>query len=54
MGQLVSTAPYSLSSGHPLKDENALVSAAPFGSASILPISWAYIAMCSARSTRPL
>lgn len=39
--------------GHPLLEENTpqnlgTVSAAPFGSASILPISWAYIAMMGA------
>ena len=31
--------------GHPLKDGIKPVSAAPYGSSSILPISWAYIAM---------
>ncbi len=40
--------------GHPLKPDNAAgaVSAAPFGSASILPISWAYIAMMGASGLR--
>jgi glycine dehydrogenase len=33
--------------GNPIVDEDVLpISAAPFGSPSILPISWAYIAMC--------
>jgi len=34
--------------GNPLGGGNAPVSAAPYGSSSILPISWAYIAMCGA------
>ncbi|MFN7219430.1 MAG: aminomethyl-transferring glycine dehydrogenase, partial [Burkholderiales bacterium] len=40
--------------GHPMKSDNAVgpVSAAPFGSASILPISWAYIAMMGASGLR--
>ena len=40
--------------GHPMKQNNAVgaVSAAPFGSASILPISWAYIAMMGASGLR--
>jgi len=41
--------------GHPLADElgdQHTVSAAPYGSASILPISWAYIRMMGARGLR--
>jgi glycine dehydrogenase len=46
--------------GHPLAKDNTIspaekvgpVSAAPFGSASILPISWAYIAMMGAAGLR--
>ncbi len=41
--------------GHPLADELSdqyTVSAAPYGSASILPISWAYIRMMGARGLR--
>ncbi|MBC7623342.1 MAG: aminomethyl-transferring glycine dehydrogenase, partial [Aeromicrobium sp.] len=40
--------------GHPMKNDSAVgpVSAAPFGSASILPISWAYIAMMGASGLR--
>ncbi len=40
--------------GHPMKADNTVgpVSAAPFGSASILPISWAYIAMMGASGLR--
>lgn len=34
--------------GHPLQDGIKPVSAAPYGSSSILPISWAYIAMLGA------
>jgi glycine dehydrogenase len=34
--------------GDPLKEDSGAVSGAMFGSASILPISWAYIAMCGA------
>jgi glycine dehydrogenase len=35
--------------GNPLDPQGGAVSAAPFGSASILPISWAYIRMMGAR-----
>ncbi|BBY89113.1 aminomethyl-transferring glycine dehydrogenase [Mycolicibacterium tokaiense] len=41
--------------GHPLADElpsGHVVSAAPYGSASILPITWAYIAMMGAEGLR--
>jgi glycine dehydrogenase len=40
--------------GHPMATDNTVgpVSAAPFGSASILPISWAYIAMMGASGLR--
>jgi glycine dehydrogenase len=40
--------------GHPMRSDNKVgpVSAAPFGSASILPISWAYIAMMGASGLR--
>lgn len=41
--------------GHPLADElpgGAPVSAAPYGSASILPITWAYIRMMGAQGLR--
>lgn len=40
--------------GHPMAADNKVgpVSAAPFGSASILPISWAYIAMMGASGLR--
>ena len=42
--------------GHPLEggaeSQPGAVSAAPFGSASILPISWAYIALMGARGLR--
>ncbi|ORW67435.1 aminomethyl-transferring glycine dehydrogenase [Mycolicibacter senuensis] len=41
--------------GHPLAEElpaGAPVSAAPYGSASILPITWAYIRMMGARGLR--
>src|SRR5207247_481111 len=41
--------------GHPLADElsaDYTVSAAPYGSASILPISWAYIRMMGAHGLR--
>jgi glycine dehydrogenase len=40
--------------GHPMNNVSAVgpVSAAPFGSASILPISWAYIAMMGASGLR--
>jgi glycine dehydrogenase len=41
--------------GHPLADElpsGHVVSAAPYGSASILPITWAYIAMMGADGLR--
>jgi glycine dehydrogenase len=40
--------------GHPMKADNKVgpVSAAPYGSASILPISWAYIAMMGASGLR--
>ena len=34
--------------GNPLEEGQGAVSGAEFGSASILPISWAYIAMCGA------
>jgi glycine dehydrogenase len=40
--------------GHPMATDNTVgpVSAAPFGSASILPISWAYMAMMGASGLR--
>ncbi len=40
--------------GHPLRDDQPAgpVSAAPFGSASILPISWVYIALMGAEGLR--
>ncbi|MEI6737531.1 MAG: aminomethyl-transferring glycine dehydrogenase, partial [Pseudomonadota bacterium] len=40
--------------GHPMAENNVVgaVSAAPFGSASILPISWAYIALMGASGLR--
>jgi len=40
--------------GHPLADDQAVgpVSAAPFGSASILPISWVYVALMGAQGLR--
>ena len=40
--------------GHPMAVDNKVgpVSAAPFGSASILPVSWAYIAMMGASGLR--
>jgi glycine dehydrogenase len=40
--------------GHPLRDDQPTgpVSAAPFGSASILPISWVYIALMGAQGLR--
>ena len=34
--------------GDPLSEDSGAVSGAEYGSASILPISWAYIAMCGA------
>jgi len=40
--------------GHPLRDDSPVgpVSAAPFGSAGILPISWAYVRLMGARGLR--
>ena len=40
--------------GHPLRDDGVVgpVSAAPYGSASILPISWVYIALMGAEGLR--
>jgi glycine dehydrogenase len=38
--------------GHPFRGTEAPVAAAPWGSASILPISWAYVAMMGAEGLR--
>ena len=45
-------APYMPSDGHDKSRTGALISSAPFGSASILPISWMYIRMMGADGLR--
>ena len=45
-------APYMPKDGYNTQRTGALISAAPFGSASILPISWMYIRMMGAQGLR--